>query len=73
MAEQPVNYYKTKQPAQLLSNVTQNRISATQNSKKKIKFVSTSIVAFIRVKFKPYTVKPHLDAVPVSAGKDGQH
>lgn len=35
MAEQPVNYYKTKQPAQLLSNVTQNRISATQNSKKK--------------------------------------
>lgn len=71
MAEQPVNYYKTKQPAQLLSNVTQNRISATQNKKKK--FVSTSIVAFIRVKFKPYTVKPHLDAVPVSAGKDGQH
>lgn len=37
MAEQPVNYYKTKQPAQLLSNVTQNRISATQNSKKKKK------------------------------------
>lgn len=71
MAEQPVNYYKTKQPAQLLSNVTQNRISATQNKKKKL--VSTSIVAFIRVKFKPYTVKPHLDAVPVSAGKDGQH